>query len=162
MFQKSRPRTSRPLFQPTGGTRHNLFQKHRGDVHLGNVLKAAYGDERSVERLKHKGYVLDTNLSNDNQSVYVRPRDKKLIFTVAGTHNDADVQTDVIYGTGGSAGLARTKRYQEAASTLERARTKYQDFKIHIAGHSLGGVLAFLAPMTFSAHIRVLLRLVRA
>ena len=143
MFQKSRPKTPRPLFQPPKeGTRHNLFQKHRGDVHFGNVLKAAYGDERSMERLKQKGYQLDTNLSNHNQSVYIRPQDKKMIFTVAGTHNLDDVQTDLIYGIGGSSGLKHTKRYEEAANTLERAKAKYHDYSVNIAGHSLGGVLA--------------------
>ncbi len=111
-------------------------------VHLGTALEASYGVQRGIHKLQRHGYMLDTNLSNEHNKVWVRPRDKKLLFLTAGTHDAADVQTDLLFGLGGHSTLRHTKRYQESKNTLEKARSKYRDFTPHLIGHSLGGAIA--------------------
>jgi hypothetical protein len=93
--------------------------------------------------LKKYGYDQDQNLSNGNQQVYYRPTDKKLLYTVAGTHNLSDVGTDIYLGLGL---IKNTNRYKEAKSTLEKAKQKYQPSSTTLAGHSLGGqVTSYIA-----------------
>lgn len=136
MFQKHRKSHHRPMFSPgSSAARHDLFNKHRGDTHLGNVLKASYGNERAMERMRSKGYQLDTSMSNHNQSVWIRPHDKKAVVAIAGTHNGEDVLTDLLFGLGGDNTLRHTKRGVEAQNTLERAKSKYHDFHFTVAGH---------------------------
>jgi hypothetical protein len=139
--------------------RHSRYDlTHNGHVpgprvHLGAVLKASYDDEspRWIEKMKRKGFMLDTNLSDVHSKVWIRPSDRKAIFTVAGTglthHKDhrkfdsADIQTDLAFASGGDAALKHTNRYKQSANTLEKARSKYKDFNFQFAGHSLGGAI---------------------
>ena len=109
-------------------------------VKLYDALKASY---KPVDRLgKHGQYVKDTNLSNDNQQVYYNKKKKKLLYTVAGTHNLSDWGTDAYLAAGH---LKDTKRYKEAADTLEKARAKYNPRKVVGVGHSLGAsVISYL------------------
>lgn len=86
--------------------------------------------------------MLDTNLSNEHNKVWVRPSDKKLLMLTAGTHDLEDVGTDLLFGIGGHSTLRQTKRYQESQNTLERARSKYKDYNTQLLGHSLGGAIA--------------------
>jgi hypothetical protein len=116
-------------------------------VHLGAVLKASYGfaeNDKWRNKMRRKGYQLDTNASSgDNVLIWVRPQDKKVIATVAGTHElFQDVGTDVIFGATGMKGLRLTPRYQEAKNSLEKARAKYKDHNFTFAAHSLGGAIA--------------------
>ena len=78
-------------------------------------------------------------LSNSNQQVYYNPKESKLLFNVSGTHNLADVGTDVYLALGK---LKDTNRYKEAKNRLKQAKTKYNSNNTVITGHSLGGAVS--------------------
>jgi len=104
-------------------------------VKLYTALKASYGDKSALHKLERKGFMKDTSLSNDNQQIYYKQKNGKLLNTVAGTHKLADWGTDLELANGR---LKETARYKEAKSTLEKAKAKYHPKKTVIAGHSLG------------------------
>ena len=66
-------------------------------VSLHNVLKNSYKSKPSANM---NGYELDKSLSNHNQQVYYKPNEKKLLLSIAGTHNLRDVGTDFMLGIG--------------------------------------------------------------
>lgn len=108
-------------------------------VQLYDALRASYGHSDGINNLRKKGFNKDSSLSNGNQQVFVNPTKKKVVYTVAGTHNLSDWATDARMMVGG---LKNTGRYKEAKQTLEKTRNKYKDYKFEIAGHSLGGSIA--------------------
>lgn len=110
-------------------------------VDLYSALKNSYkSNEEAKADMIQKGYVLDKNLSSGNQKVYFNPKTKKLLYTIAGTHNLSDVATDVALGLGR---LKNTKRYKEAEKILKKARQYYpSNTGVDIQGHSLGGIIA--------------------
>ena len=102
-------------------------------------LHAALKNSYKPQKTLGKGYILDDELSNDNQQVYVnRKKNIKLLFSVTGTHNLSDIGSDVYLGLGK---LKDTNRYKEADSTLEKAKKKYNKSKATIVGHSLGATI---------------------
>ena len=112
--------------QPSTNTQESPFKK----VSLYDALKNSYNPA------DHLGdYVIDKDLSNDNQQVYHRPQDNKLLVSIAGTHNLSDVGTDLALLAGK---LKDTSRYKEAANVLAKAKEKYNT-NADIVGHSLGG-----------------------
>jgi hypothetical protein len=106
------------------------------DLFLYDAIKNSYSKNKAKNL---KGYNLDESLSNHNQQVYYNPSKKSLLYTVAGTHNLADVGTDIYLGLGK---LKDTNRYKEADRTLKEAKKKYNVNKATVAGHSLGGSIA--------------------
>ena len=108
------------------------------DLH--KVLKNSYASRKKQKKAFLKdGYRYDKFLSNDNEQVYYNPNNKKLLMSVAGTHNLSDFGTD-IWLAGGL--LKNTSRYKEAESTLKRAKQKYDVKNATISGHSLGGPIS--------------------
>ena len=108
------------------------------DLH--KVLKNSYASRKKPKKAFLKdGYRYDKFLSNDNEQVYYNPNNKKLLMSVAGTHNLKDFGTD-IWLAGGL--LKNTSRYKEAESTLKRAKQKYDVKNATISGHSLGGAIS--------------------
>jgi hypothetical protein len=107
-------------------------------VKLYHALNSSYGDAKSMKKMEKKGFKKDDGLSNDNQQVWYRPNDKKLMVNVAGTHNMKDVVYDVYLGMGG---LKSTSRYKEADDTLRKAKAKYNTDTATITGHSLGSTI---------------------
>lgn len=106
-------------------------------LNLHSVLRNSYQPKSKQKKaFVNEGYVYDSDLSNGNNQVYFNPKDKKLLLSVAGTHNLRDVGTD-IYLLGGK--LKDTNRYKESKSTLEKAKKRYGVDNATIAGHSLGG-----------------------
>ena len=111
-------------------------------VKLHTAIKASYGYKDAMNKLNKKGYVLDKDLSNHNEQVYYKHKKsggKKLLYTVAGTHNISDVGTDISLGLGR---LKDTKRYKEADDILQKAKAKHRVNKATVVGHSLGGSIA--------------------
>ena len=106
------------------------------NLSLHDVLKNSYAKNKSKSM---KGYNLDEKLSNHNQQVYYNPTNKKLLYSIAGTHNLRDVGTDFYLGIGK---LKNTNRYKEADKTLKEAKRKYGVSSASITGHSLGGSIA--------------------
>ena len=84
-------------------------------------------------------YKLDKELSNHNQQVYYNPDHKKLVVSVAGTHNLRDWGTDIFLGAGK---LKDTNWYKEAKSIYDKAKNKYNPLQSSAIGHSLGGTIA--------------------
>ena len=105
-------------------------------VSLHNVLPNSY---KSKPKEKMDGYELDKSLSNHNQQVYYNPNEKKLLMSVAGTHNLRDVGTDLMLGIGK---LKNTSRYKEAKSIIDKAKNKYNPMNTTVTGHSLGSSIA--------------------
>lgn len=104
---------------------------------LHTALKNSYNPQKTLG----KGYILDDELSNDNQQVYVnRKKNNKLLVSVTGTRLNklSDIGTDVYLGLGK---LKDTNRYKEADATLEKAKKKYNKSKATIVGHSLGATI---------------------
>lgn len=111
---------------------------HSNDLLLKDVIKNSYAKNKSKSL---KGYNLDEDLSNHNQQVYFNPNDKKLLYSITGTHNLADVGTDLMLGLGR---IKNTKRYKEAEDTLKNAKMKYGVNSATIASHSLGSSIGGL------------------
>lgn len=86
------------------------------DLGFQEVLKNSYAKKKAKNI---KGYELDNELSNGNNQVYFNPTDKKLLYSVTGTHNLKDWGTDLYLATGH---LKETNRYKEAKRTLESAK----------------------------------------
>jgi len=103
-------------------------------VNLYDAIANSYANDPNA--LSKDGFIYDKELSNHNEQVYYNPEKKKMIFTVAGTHNLSDVGTDVYLGLGG---IKNTNRYKEADDKFNKAKDKYKPEKTVLAGHSLGG-----------------------
>ena len=86
-------------------------------VKLYDAIKTSYHPSDTLG--KHKNYVKDKSLSNDNKQVCYNKKKNKLLYTVAGTKSMADVGTDLYLAAGK---LKETNRFKEAASTLEAAK----------------------------------------
>lgn len=118
---------SKPKEKPSGTSLHS-------------VISNSYAKKsKQAKGLEKDGYVYDHELSNHNQQVYYNPEKKKLITSVAGTHNWSDVGTDIYLAAGK---LKKTNRYKEAHSTLRKAKAKYNPSESSVVGHSLGGAIA--------------------
>jgi hypothetical protein len=111
----------------------------KNKVNLVDSLNVSYGDKNSQKKIEQQGFIKDESLSNDNQTVFFNDKEKKLIFTVAGTHNLSDVGTDIYLASGN---LKSTERYKSANKTLNKARIKYKPKEVVVTGHSLGGAIA--------------------
>ena len=108
-------------------------------VKLHKVLKRSYANKDEQRKGFHEDgddYDFDDGLSNDNQQVYYDKKKKKLLVSVAGTHNLKDVGTDVYLAMGH---LKDTNRYKEAENVLNKAKVKYGVDSATVVGHSLGG-----------------------
>lgn len=114
--------------------------KDKSSVSLHSVFKAGYQKKHKQEgALIKQGYTYDKELSNHNQQFYFNPDTKKLITNVSGTHNARDWGTNLMLATGR---LKKSKRYKEAHSSYDKARTKYNPTESTVTGHSLGGAIA--------------------
>ena len=108
------------------------------NLNLHTALTNSYKSPKdsAFQMLKH-GYQQDPSLSSHNQQVYYNTKDKKLLVSVAGTHNLSDWGTDMMLGLGR---LKNTKRYKEADDILKKAKEKYKPVNGNttVIGHSLG------------------------
>jgi hypothetical protein len=111
-------------------------------VSLYDAIKASYGNKDSRNKIESSGYKYDHDLSNDNESVFYNPNGqegKRLLYTVAGTHNLKDWGTDAYLAVGK---IKDTNRFKEAQSVYDKAKQKYGQTNAVIAGHSMGGSVA--------------------
>lgn len=106
-------------------------------ITLNSVLKAGYGDTTEQNKIANKNFILDKNLSNKNNFVYVNPTEKKIIHNVKGTNPFSfdDIKTDLYLGLGK---LKDTNRYKDSNRIINNVRDKYKDFNITVTGRSLG------------------------
>ena len=103
-----------------------------GQLSLYDTLKNSYSKD---PKQNMNGY----QLSNHNQQVYYNPQHKKLVVSVAGTHNLRDWGSDLYLGLGK---LKDTNRYKEAKSVYDKAKAKYNPMQATAVGHSLGNSIA--------------------
>jgi hypothetical protein len=88
---------------------------------------------------KQHGYYLDKKLSNDNHQVMYNPTERKLLYTVAGTHNLKDWLVNSTIGIGQ---FKNTQRFQQSDKAFKEAKRKYNPLESVVAGHSQGGMTA--------------------
>lgn len=106
---------------------------------LYQVVKSSYGNKKADENIRNQGYIRDSDLSSDEYVTYFHPEQKKLVFSVAGTHSINDWGVDAYLAAGK---LKQTDRYQRAHKAVRDAKEKYGVKEATIAGHSLGGAIA--------------------
>ena len=104
---------------------------------LGDLLKASYLPQKeAAEKLKHKGYSYDHNLSSMDTKVFVK--DGKPIVVHRGTKRLSDWVDDGLIAVG----LGKhSQRYKEAQKITKKVENKYGKSADSV-GHSLGGWLA--------------------
>ena len=107
-----------------------------GELDLHDVLKNSYSKNHKENM---NGYKIDKELSNHNQQVYYNPEHKKLVVSVAGTHNLRDWGTDLYLGLGK---IKDTNRYKEAKNIYDKAKNKYNPMQTTAVGHSLGSTIS--------------------
>jgi len=113
--------------------------RNNNKVSLYDALYASYHLKEGKKLMKRQGYYLDKKLSNHNESIYYNPKEKKLLFTIAGTHNYNDWLTDAKLMVGN---LKNTNRYKEADEKLKMAKQHYSPVETSITAHSLGSAIA--------------------
>lgn len=106
---------------------------------LKDLLEASYGNKKSEEELKNKGYKKDESLSGKRVKVFVDDQDNVNVVH-RGTKGFKDILTDAYISFGGD--VKKTDRYKFSKKVADEAREKYKDKKITQVGHSLGGKLA--------------------
>jgi hypothetical protein len=128
------------MFQPKRTLQYdpNYISKVKSDE-LKDLLKASYTRNTPAKEIGKKyGYVLDEDLSNAEQKVYLdKNKNPKIVFT--GTRKGSDYLTDAAL-TFGLAGL--TPRFQNSSKLVDKVKQKYKNKPITAIGHSLGGSLA--------------------
>jgi len=110
-----------------------------GHADLFDLTKASYGKQPHVDRLQQQGFVRDNELSNHNQSVFYHPGQNKAVLSIAGTHNENDLFTDLQVMLGQT---KRTGRFLEAKDVMQKTKDKYNGANLVVTGHSLGGRIA--------------------
>jgi hypothetical protein len=109
-------------------------------INLREVLKNSYSNKGNQKNALNKyGYNYDESLSNENHQTYYNPKEKKLLYSIAGTHNLSDWATDAYLLAGK---LKDTNRYKDADKGLKDAKLKYAGSSNTVVGHSLGGSIA--------------------
>ena len=104
-----------------------------------SVLKSGYKDQPKKRLGK---YILDEQLSNDNNQVYYNPKKNKLLYNVTGTHNAKDWITNAKLFNG--VGFKESDRYKQSHQGLRKAKEKYVVENATVTGHSQGGYTASL------------------
>jgi hypothetical protein len=110
-------------------------------IRLYNALKAGYlrDEDKQQSYLKRFGYVLDRDLTEPRETVVAyNPVDNKLLYISNGTDilSPSDLANDYGIIVGNQETSNRTYRSKIA---LTKARIKYPEAKLTMAGHSLGG-----------------------
>lgn len=121
---------------------------------LYKALKLTYepSEQKRQKALKKYGYILDKELSTPETLVAYNPFKKDLLYGVRGTnlrneghlYENKDIQTDLLLGLGA---FEQTKRYENEKNTLLKARKKYDEDKVILYGHSMGGLAAEVLPV---------------
>jgi len=110
---------------------------------LKDFLEASYLPQREAkEKIKQQyGYEYDPQLSSMTTKVFLSPGTQEAIVTHRGSTRLIDdwVKTNAPLAIGQE---GKTKRFQQAKSTLDLVKEKYPGYKTISAGHSLGASLA--------------------
>lgn len=128
------------MFKPTRNLQYDpkVIPKVKS-TELKDLLKASYQRNTPAKEIGKKyGYVLDEDLSNAEQKVYLdKDKNPKIVFT--GTRKGSDLITDTALAFG-FAGV--TPRFRRSSQLVDNVKQKYKNRPITALGHSLGGSLA--------------------
>jgi hypothetical protein len=104
-----------------------------------DLIQASYSRNTPAKEIGKKyGYVLDEDLSNAEQKVFLDKRNNpKIVFT--GSRKGSDIFTDAALAVG-LGGL--TPRFQRSSALVDKVKQKYKGKSITAIGDSLGGSLA--------------------
>ena len=80
---------------------------------LHQIVKNSYAKNKANQM---GGYEYDQQLSNHNHQVYYNPKDKKLLFSVTGSHNASDWLNNIKLGLG--YGFKQSNRYKESHQNI--------------------------------------------
>lgn len=128
------------MFKPTRNLQYdpNYIPKVKS-TELKDLIQASYSRNTPAKEIGKKyGYVLDEDLSNAEQKVFLdKNKNPKIVFT--GSRKGMDALTDLAV-LGGVAGL--TPRFQNSSKLVDKVKQKYKNRPITAIGDSLGGTLA--------------------
>jgi hypothetical protein len=128
------------MFKPTRNLQYdpNYIPKVKS-TELKDLIQASYSRNTPAKEIGKKyGYVLDEDLSNAEQKVFLdKNKNPKIVFT--GTRKGMDVITDLAILTG-LAGL--TPRFQNSSKLVDKVKQKYKNRPITAIGDSAGGTIA--------------------
>lgn len=128
------------MFKPTRKLQYdpNYIPKVKS-TELKDLIQASYSRNTPAREIGKKyGYVLDDDLSNAEQKVFLdKNKNPKIVFT--GSRKGMDALTDLAI-LGGVAGL--TPRFQNSSKLVDKIKQKYKNRPITAIGDSLGGTLA--------------------
>lgn len=104
--------------------------------HYANFSNAAYSPD-DVSKIP-TGYARDTELSDNDRSVYHNASTKHTVVAFRGTNpkNAKDLAADVAIATGKE---GFTKRFNDSNKVTRKAVQKYGKENVELTGHSLGG-----------------------
>jgi hypothetical protein len=89
-----------------------------------------------------EGYILDNELSDAENTVFVNPETKELIFGARGSKTAKDwLVDDALIAAGATDKFNYAPRYKSTKRRIQQALEKYPDYKPMLSGHSLGSTL---------------------
>lgn len=93
------------------------------------------------DKLKNTGYVMDHDLSTDEQKVFYNPHKKKVTISYRGTKPTSikDLHSDWYIATGTE---HKNKRFKDSDAHFQKVHSKYNGYEMTTTGHSLGGQIS--------------------
>jgi hypothetical protein len=126
----------------TGNGRRKLKDIDKKEMNRMARLALISYDEPS-KRKSIAGYKIDKKASNNDIAVLINPKDKQIVYSIAGTRLDKknwkrDLADDTLIFFGLSNLIKRKKELQ---NIIENTKDKYPDYEHKITSHSLGATI---------------------
>lgn len=118
---------------------HNFFMgsKTRGITDkMARLAEVAYEKDRPQTI---DGFTLNPEFSDERIATYINPKNREVRVGLRGTANLEDVGTDITAVIGGA--RESNPYFSKAVATIDRIRQSNPDYKIQVAGHSLGATV---------------------
>jgi hypothetical protein len=125
-----------------GGARRKLKDIDKKEMNrMAKLALISYEDP--TKRKGIAGYKVDKKASNNDVAVLINPKDKQIVYSIAGTRLDKknwkrDLADDTLIFFGLSNLIKRKKELQ---NIIEDTKNKYPDYEHKITAHSLGATL---------------------
>ena len=103
-----------------------------GKISIGN-LKKVLNDSYTKSGNDIDDYKIDNELTDNNIKVYKNSTTGEIVMVPKGTSSLGDVATDIKMAFG-----YKDKRFKDLQQKLNQIKSKYPNYEIDIAGHSLG------------------------
>jgi hypothetical protein len=115
------------------------------------LARAAYNTGKYSEDYDKQGYIIDTQLSDKDRTVFFHPGSKRAVVSFRGTklNNFSDLLTDVAIARGRE---GTTSRFMDSLKTAEKVARKYGKDNVSLTGHSLGGSQAIVVGQKLGLH----------